>query len=187
MKLNIGAGYTKYPDFLTVDHDPLTNPDYLADLENLKLPIEDNQVEGIIAHHVFEHIGPGFFPLLQELYRVCKHGAILDIKVPHHRSECYYGDPSHIRPITVDMMKLFSKKYNHWHMEQFNSSSGFGIKLNVDFEIVDFKYAPYDKWKERFESMSNEEIDEVVMNFNNVFWETSIMMMVIKDESSNNS
>jgi predicted SAM-dependent methyltransferase len=113
MKLNIGAGYTKYPDFLTVDHDPLTNPDYLADLENLKLPIEDNQVEGIIAHHVFEHIGPGFFPLLQELYRVCKHGAILDIKVPHHRSECYYGDPSHIRPITVDMMKLFSKKYNH--------------------------------------------------------------------------
>jgi hypothetical protein len=84
-------------------------------------------------------------------------------------------------------MKLFSKKYNYWHMEQFNSSSGFGIKLNVDFEIVDFKYAPYDKWKERFESMSNEEIDEVVMNFNNVFWETSIIMMVIKDESSNNS
>ena len=35
--------------------------------------------------------------------------------------------------------------------------------------------------------MTNEEIDEVVMNFNNVFWETSIIMMVIKDESTNNS
>jgi len=187
MKLNIGAGYTKYSDFLTVDHDPLTNPDYLADLENLKLDIKDNEVEEIIAHHVFEHIGPGFFSLLQELYRVCKHGAILDIKVPHHRSECFYGDPSHVRPITVDMMKLFSKKYGHWHMEQFNSSSNFGLKLNVDFEIVDFKYDPYDKWKERFKTMTNEEIDEVVMNFNNVFWETSIIMMVIKDESTNNS
>ena len=72
-------------------------------------------------------------------------------------------------------------------MEQFNSSSNFGLKLNVDFEIVDFKYDPYDKWKERFETMTNEEIDEVVMNFNNVFWETSIIMMVIKDESTNNS
>jgi predicted SAM-dependent methyltransferase len=169
---------------LTVDHDPLTNPDYLADLENLKLDIKDNEVEGIIAHHVFEHIGSGFFPLMQELYRVCKHGAILDIKVPHHRSERYFCDPTHVRPITVDMMQLFSKKYNQWHIDTYGSSSGFGLKLNVDFEIVDFRYIPTDKWIKLFETMTNEEIDEIVMEKNNVFMETQIIMKVVKNEKS---
>jgi uncharacterized protein (DUF362 family) len=39
MKLNIGAGYVKIPGFLNVDHDPLVNPDFLCNLEELKLPI----------------------------------------------------------------------------------------------------------------------------------------------------
>lgn len=180
MKLNIGSGYKRYPDFLNVDHDPLVNPDFLCDLEDLHLPIDDNSVDGIICHHVLEHIGPGFFSLLQEIYRVCKNDAVIDIKVPHHRSEIFYGDPSHVRPITVDMMKLFSKKYNEEHIRLYNSSSGFGLKLNVDFEIDGFSYSTYPKWQQRFENMSNEQIDEVVMDFNNVFYETSIIMRVVK-------
>lgn len=182
MKINLGSGYKRYPGFLNVDHDPLTNPDFLADLEDLHLPIEDNSVEYILAHHVLEHIGPGFFSLMKELYRICKHNAILDIKVPHHRSEIFYGDPSHVRPITLDMMYLFSKKYNKKHIELYNSSSGFGLKCDVDFEIAEYYYNPYPKWRERFQSMTNEQIEEVVMDYNNVFSETTIIMRVIKNE-----
>lgn len=184
VKLNLGSGYKRYPEFLNVDHDPLTEPDFLADLENLKLPIDDNVVEYIIAYHILEHIGAGFFDLMKEIYRVSKHGAILDIKVPHHRSEMFYCDPSHVRPITLDIMRLFSRKYNEEHIKLHNSSSGFGIKCNVDFEIVDFRFEPYPKWKERFPYMTNEQIEEIVMDYNNVFQETHIIMKVIKDEQS---
>lgn len=184
MKLNIGSGYKRYPEFLNVDHDPLTNPDFLADLEDLHLPIEDNTVEYILAHHVLEHIGNGFFNLMKELYRVSKHDAILEIKAPHHRSEIYYSDPTHVRHITVDAMRLFSKKYNEEHIRLYGSSSGFGIKLGVDFEIVQYGYNPYPKWEERFKSMTNEQIEEVVMDYNNVFHETIIIMRVVKDEQS---
>lgn len=186
MKINLGSGYKRFPEFLNVDHDPLTNPDFLADLEDLHLPIDDSIVKYIIAHHVFEHIGNGFFSLMKELYRICKHEAIIEIKVPHHRSEIFYGDPTHVRPITVESMKLFSKKFNEEHIKLYNSSSGFGIKCDVDFEIVEFEYVPYPKWKERFEMMTNEQIEEVVMDFNNVFYETTIIMKVIKDESISN-
>jgi predicted SAM-dependent methyltransferase len=182
MKLNIGSGYKRYPGFLNVDHDPLVNPDFLTDLENLKLDIPDSSVEYVMAHHVLEHIGPGFFDLMKELYRVCKDGAILDIKVPHHRSDVYFMDPSHVRPITIDTMQLFSKTYNQWHIDNFNSSSGFGLKLDVDFELVDYKFNPYPKWEERFKSMTNEEIEEAVMDYNNVFHETMIIMKVKKHE-----
>lgn len=180
MKLNIGSGYKRIPGFLNVDHDPLVAPDFLVDLENLKLGIPDNSVECVIAHHVLEHIGLGFDALMQELYRICTDGAIVDIVVPHHRSEIYFSDHTHCRPITVDMMRLFSKKYNRYHIDTYGSSSGFGLKLNVDFEIADFSYSPYPKWKDRFEHMTNEQIDEVVMDYNNVFHEVNIQLKTIK-------
>lgn len=180
MKLNLGSGYKRYPGVLNVDHDPLVNPDFLADLENLQLPIENDIVEYIIAHHVFEHVGAGFFSMMQELYRICKNDAIIEIKVPHHRSEIFFGDTSHVRPITTENMKQFSRKENLEHIELYNSSSGFGLKLNVDFEIVDFSFAPYDKWRKRFESLTNEQIDEIVMDYNNVFYETTIILKAIK-------
>lgn len=182
MKLNLGSGYKRYPDFLNVDHDPLTQPDFLADLERLKLPIADSSVEYVIAHHVLEHIGAGFFDLMKEVYRVCKNGAILEVKVPHHRSEIFFGDPSHVRPITVESMQLFSKKYNEEHIKLYNSSSGFGIKCDVDFEIVQYAFNPYPKWAERFKSLTNEQIEEIVMDYNNVFHETVIIMKAVKDE-----
>lgn len=180
MKINLGSGYKRFPEFLNVDHDPLTQPDFLADLEDLHLPIDDDSVEYVVAHHVLEHIGEGFFSLLQELYRIMKPDAILEIKVPHHRSEIFYSDPTHRRAITLDMMKLFSKKYNEEHIKLYNSSSGFGLKLNVDFEIVDYRFSPYPKWEERFKNMTNEQIDEAVMDHNNVFHETTIIMKVVK-------
>lgn len=181
MKLNIGSGYRKIEGFTNVDKDPLCNPDIIADLEDLHLPIEDSTVEYVIAHHVLEHIGVGYLNLMKEIYRVCKHEAIFEIKVPHHRSEEYFGDPTHVRPVTVQQMKLFSKKYCENHIKQYGSSSGVALPLNVDFEIVDFFTPLYPKWQERFQTMSEEEINEVIENFNNVFYETQIRLMVIKE------
>lgn len=180
IKLNIGSGYKRYPGYLNVDHDPLVNPDFLADLENLKLDIPDSSVGAVIAHHVLEHIGPGFFSLMQELYRVCANGAYIDIKVPHHRSEIFFSDPTHVRPITVDSMMLFSKSYNRLHIQEYNSSSGFGLKLDVDFEVIDYRLEPYPKWKKRFTTMSSDEIEEAAMDYNNVFSETMILLQVKK-------
>jgi len=133
MKLNIGSGYVKIPGFLNVDHDPLVKPDFLVNLEDLHLPIADSSVDEIYAHHIFEHIGAGFLPMMQELYRVCKHDAVLDIKFPHHRSEIWFGDPTHVRKLTVDQLTMFSKKVNLEHIAKFGSSSGFGLFLNDMF------------------------------------------------------
>lgn len=180
MKLNIGGGYKRIEGFYNVDNDPLTKPEYLCELGVDPLPIPDGCVTEVRAHHILEHIGDGFFKLMQELYRVCENGAIVDIAVPHHRSEMFYGDTSHVRPITVENLRQYSKKYNLFHIEQFNSSSGFGIKLGVDFEIVAYDFVPYDRWAARFKDMSPQDIEEASYNFNNVYMETLIKLMVIK-------
>lgn len=180
MKLNIGGGYKKYEGFHNIDNDPLTEPDFLLDMETDIFPIEDSTVTEVKAYHILEHLGTGFFHVMKELYRVCKDGAIIDIQVPHHRSEVFYGDPTHVRFITTEMLRQFSKKRNYWHMKQWNSSSGFGIKCDVDFELVDYEFIVSERWRERFKSMSEEEIMEVSSNYNNVYDEVHCKLQVIK-------
>lgn len=147
IKINLGSGLTRYEGFVNVDDDPLVNPDYAVNLDdvNIRLPFEDNSVEEIKAYHILEHIGSGFIPLMKELHRVCCHGAILDIEVPHHQHDAFYGDPTHCRPITIPAMHHFSKKANREQIKNFNNSTGIGLKYDIDFEIVwyDFEYDPF--------------------------------------------
>jgi predicted SAM-dependent methyltransferase len=144
MKINLGSGFKRFDGFLNVDDDPLVHPDYTVNLDdvNVKLPFEDNSIEEIKAHHILEHIGDGFIPLMKEMHRVCKHGAIIDIIVPHHQHDVFYGDPTHKRPITVNIMNMFSKKFCKHHMETIGSSSGMAYKYDMDFDVIwyDFEY-----------------------------------------------
>lgn len=182
MKLNIGAGYKRYPDFLNVDSDPNCKPDYHVNLDdkNLVLPFDDNAVEYVIAHHILEHIGEGYFKLLQELYRVCKPGAIIDVRVPHPCHEVYLNDPTHKRPITVEGMRLFSKKFNELEIQRGGSSSTLGIMFDVDFELVDYNFVHdgfYDAIKPK---LSQEELQRLFREALNVCIEIHMKVQVIK-------
>jgi ubiquinone/menaquinone biosynthesis C-methylase UbiE len=181
MKINIGAGDTKLEGYVTLDYDALTNPDYQLDIEKDRFPFEDNTVETVVAHHILEHLGEGYFHCLQEIYRVCKHGAIVDIRVPHPRHDSFLADPTHRRPITIIGMQLFSKKFNKHCREQGYASSRLGDYFGVDFEILDYRYIPDDKAKFKFQSMSVEEIEDYANEHNNIISEVHIKLLVNKE------
>jgi predicted SAM-dependent methyltransferase len=180
MKINIGGGYKRYDGFLNVDMDYLTSPDIVMNLEKDKFPIEDSTVEEVKAYHIFEHIGDGFLDFMKELYRICKDGAIIDIEVPHHRHENFFGDPTHKRPITVEMLRKFSKKYNQWHIEHHNSSSGFGLTCDVDFEIVDYEYIVDQDYHELAQQGKYEQLYQMSKQINNVYSDLKIKLVVVK-------
>lgn len=146
MKINLGSGRKRYDGFLNVDANPDANPDYVMNLDdvNIRLPFEDNSVSCVKAEHILEHIGSGFIPLMVEIYRVCKNGAIVDIIVPHHHHEVFYGDPTHVRPITVSMLNLFSMDYSKGDEGKISDSS-IAVRYKVDFEMIwyDFDYDPF--------------------------------------------
>lgn len=181
MKINIGGGLKRYEGFVNLDHDSMTNPDYVVDLEKDRLPFDDSMVEEVKAYHILEHIGEGFLHLMKELYRICKPGAVIDIAVPHHRHENYFGDPTHRRPITVEMFKQFSKKYCEWHQECHGSSTGFAPRLGVDFEVAHYEYSIEKDYLELSKEGKNEELMELAKRFNNVFIDVFIKLLVIKD------
>jgi hypothetical protein len=183
VNINIGSGHKHYSDFINIDSDSHCNPDIILDLDsvNLKLPFEDNSVEKVIAYHILEHIGLGYFKLLQEIYRVCKHGAIIDIQVPHPNHEVYLNDPTHKRPITVDGLRLFSKEFNKLEIERNGSSSTLGIMYNVDFEIVDYKFIHDPYYDEIKPTLEISQLERLFREALNTTIEIHIKLMVIKD------
>lgn len=182
MKINIGAGDIKLDDYITIDYDKSTNPDYALDVEKDNLPFEDGTVDAVVAHHILEHLGEGYFHCLKELYRVCKHGAIIDIRVPHPRHDTFLADPTHRRPITIMGLQLFSKKQNKIFREQKFASSRLADYFNVDFEILEFNYIPDQNAILNLPKMNEFEIEKYVDQHNNLILEIHVKLIVIKDE-----
>lgn len=181
MKINIGAGDVRIEGFVNCDYDANSNPDYVFDLEKDTYPFEDNTVDTVVAHHVFEHLGEGYFHCLKELYRICKHGAIIDVRVPHHRHDSFSSDPTHRRPITVVGLQLFSQKFNKHCREKGYASSRLGEFFGVDFEILDFKYVPDDRCKQKFGEFTSEQLEDYAYEHNNIISEVCIKLVVIKE------
>ena len=181
MKLNLGSGIKKFPEFINVDSDPGCNPDYVIRLGEDKFPFEDNTVDEVFAHHVFEHIGDGFFNFLKELYRVCEHEAIIDIHVPHPRHDFFLGDLTHVRPITIENMRPLSKSWCNTQSYITSSWSGLAHQLDVDFEIITYEYLLDDTFKMVIQNIdSSEQVDWMARSMNNAITEIRFKMMVIK-------
>ena len=92
LKLNLGCGTRQLEGYLNVDMSPECNPDQVVDLEELPWPFEDNSTEQIVMSHVLEHLGADskvFLGIMSELYRVCRHGALIQVIVPHPRHACH--------------------------------------------------------------------------------------------------
>jgi hypothetical protein len=71
---------------------------------------------------------------MKEMYRVCKNGAKLDIVVPHPRHDDFMNDPTHVRPITLNVLALFSKTWNRKWEADGSANTKLALEHDVDFE-----------------------------------------------------
>lgn len=185
MKLNLGSGNNLFEGFLNIDDDPTLNPDYVINLDdvNLRLPFDDNTVDEIKALHVLEHIGTGFIQLMKEIYRVSKNGCIIDVVAPNEYHAVFYGDPTHVRPINVNIFQTLSKEHEYGYLAK---------KYDVNFRILehsfnfDSLYEPLvaDYNIRKLENRITPEEDFTIMRLlreaNNVVIENVIKLEVVK-------
>lgn len=55
MKLNLGCGASRLPDFVNIDIDASVEPDQVFDFTG-KFPYDDNSVDEVVCYHTLEHI-----------------------------------------------------------------------------------------------------------------------------------
>ena len=151
LRLNLGCG-VKYIDGY-VNVDKFGNPDLRFDLETFPYPWDDNSVAEIQMHHVLEHLGQQtatYLKIIQELYRICQPNAEIQITVPHHRSDRFFHDPTHVRPITSVGLSMFSKQNNLKWQAQKKAFTLLALYLDVDFELTRVDYIPSEVWLARY-------------------------------------
>ena len=121
MKLNIGCGNKRVEGYLGVDKFRCDAADYICDIENEKLPFEDNTIAGIILDNAIEH----FYDIpkvINELVRVSRKGTTIKIITPHFSSLKSWIDPTHLHHLSY-----FS--FDHFERESVSHYVGKGIKV----------------------------------------------------------
>ena len=108
--LNLGGGYTRIDGYENVDFRKITKPEHLIDLESERClkKFKANSIYGIVASHILEHIH-NLEGLMSEIYRVCRPGARVIIRVPHYGNRVAIEDPTHIRSFSERSMMYYDK------------------------------------------------------------------------------
>ncbi len=147
-RLDLGCGDKKREGFWGVDLCPGPAVDLVLNIESDPLPFEDNSIEHVFSSHTFEHLG--YFPfVLQEILRVCKENALVEIWTPYGKSNdafvighqlflnethwehiCFVNDRSYLGA---------SKGYFEWEKTQYNLSPGILMtleKVNIPLDFA---------------------------------------------------
>ncbi|HEX5126442.1 MAG TPA: methyltransferase domain-containing protein [Rhodocyclaceae bacterium] len=97
VSLELGCGPCKrHTDALGVDMLDYPGVDLVGDIFVILAALPDACVASVHAYHFFEHVAD--LPrLLDELARVMKRGALLDVEVPHFSNPYFYSDPTHTK------------------------------------------------------------------------------------------
>jgi len=98
MKLNLGCGRYKQQGMTNIDKSLKCNPEMLWDLEcGLPASIKNGSVDEIHTSHFLEHV-ENLIPLINDCFRVLKHGGKFHITVPSgHNLVWAMRDPTHKR------------------------------------------------------------------------------------------
>ena len=183
LRLNLGSGQNPKPGYLNVDK--VGRPDVLWDLEQFPWPWEDSSVAEVRLSNVLEHLGATadvYFGIIRELYRICRDGAVVDIKVPHPRHDDFLNDPTHVRVVTPEGMTLFSKRFNRLCAERNAPNTPLALHLDVDFELEHVELHFDEPWESRYRAglVSVELLSEHVRQLNNVVKGIHMQLRVVK-------
>jgi hypothetical protein len=84
IKIDIGCGVRKKDGFIGIDFMGFNGVDIIVDLTKERLPFKENSVDEVWSNHFLEHLViEDVCKVMEEIHRVCKHWAYVEIRVPH--------------------------------------------------------------------------------------------------------
>lgn len=189
IKLNLGCGFKRIPGYINVDSVPDCQPDQVVNLELTPWPWADNSVDEVQLIHVLEHLGREpqvFIGIMQQLYRVCRHGASVHVIVPHHRHDNFYSDPTHVRPVTPLGLSLFDKQLCESWVKNGYANTPLALYCGVDFVTESVQHDIEERWLKRLNAghISPEQLNDAMLHQCNVITQSRFLLKVRKTESN---
>lgn len=192
MRYNLGSGADYKYGWVNVDRFEDARPDIVMDLETFPWSLPDESADEILLSHVLEHLGGSSENLLNvvsELYRVCKPGARVTIRVRDPRHDDYLSDPTHQRPVIPGLFQPFDLALNEQWQAHGLPGTPLAKYLTLDFAMV--SATPYidPRWLEALNAgrLTTDVLAEAMRSNNNVVQWREIVLEAIKPFSPGRS
>ena len=168
-KLNLGCGLDYRKGWVNLDFNKKVKADVYANFEK-KLPFEDDTFDYIYTHYVLEHV-KDFFSVVDELYRISKPNAIIEIYVPHYTSIYNLKYPFHYQSFGIGSFICFTKESDN--NQRYAKAKFFILKEELHFlprgnrgilkifKIFDLFFNISKKWQQIWERIFLFGFDEV--------------------------
>ncbi len=104
--LDVGCGTKKHDGAVGIDRLELPHIDIVWNLDDLPWPIEDSTFDRVILSHVLEHL-ENPVATLDEVHRVARSGAEVEIVTPHFSSISSWKDPTHRHHFALETFDFF--------------------------------------------------------------------------------
>jgi len=121
VKGNFGCGLKLKDGYINLDFTKREGVDVVHNLEEFPYPFKNNTFDEIFMDNVLEHL-EDTIKVMEELYRICKPNAIIEIIVPHYSSCMAFSHITHKRFFGSGTFNNFEK--DHWERYSY-------IKLNI--------------------------------------------------------
>lgn len=185
MKFNMGSGLNRQAGYVNVDSAAASQPDEVWNLEVTPWPWPDSCAEEIVFNHSLEHMGGDpqvFLAIMKEIYRIAAPGAVVRIHAPHPRHDNFLGDPTHVRPITPQMLELFDRLLNEAWRKASAANTPLSFYLDVDFELRRREVLVDEPYRSRLMSgeMSAPQVQELLKTQYNIAHEFRIELVAHK-------
>ena len=140
MKLHLGCGRTLLEDWVNVDQSfpwgsnlrPEGSPTFVRyNLDSDKnMPWPTDSVDQVYGSHVIEHL-QNPLAMMEQLWRVCKPGAIAVFECPYGSSDDADEDPTHVRRVFPASFQYFGQPY-YWRAD-------YGYKGDWQVQVVELE------------------------------------------------
>jgi len=136
--LELGCGFKKTPGAFGVDILQGSEADLVHDLNVFPYPLADSSWDRIICVDVLEHV-EDFVKTVEEIWRIGRAGAVVEVRAPFMSSANYFSDPTHKRAFTSRSFDYFIPGRN-----------GFSLGYSrARFEMVHCEYDAEDRMTRR--------------------------------------
>ncbi|RQW05871.1 methyltransferase domain-containing protein [candidate division KSB1 bacterium] len=138
--IELGCGQSKSEGRIGIDRVDLPAVDIVTDLERGLPFFPDESVDAVHAYHFLEHV-ENLQLLLQEIYRVCRPGARIVLRVPHFSNPYYYSDYTHRRFFGLYSFEYFAREQKRFKRKIPNFYSDFHF-ITQKLELVFYSQWP---------------------------------------------
>jgi SAM-dependent methyltransferase len=126
-RLHLGCGNDVLPGWVNHDLAALPGVDVVHDLDSYPWPFDDDRFTEIRMHHVLEHLREPV-QAIEEIHRIARNGATVQIRVPYWNSTDWASDPTHKTAFSEYSFDFFDPAKRHGRERPYYSSARFTVR-----------------------------------------------------------